>query len=165
VNIDWNRWRAAHPIVAQSTFFSDQGDATARPADKDTMRSLLAADPGEQLQLVANRLREHLASVVRLPTSRIDSDQPLVTMGIDSLMAVELKNRVERDLGIVMPLLQLIKGPSLSELAQSIVASLSGRTGSSPVAKNTTNRAGAARPSLLTLLAAKDGQASSGGPP
>jgi aryl carrier-like protein len=35
-------------------------------------------------------------------------------MGIDSLMAVELKNRVERDIGAAIPLLQLIKGPSLS---------------------------------------------------
>ena len=165
VNIDWNRWREAHPIVAQSTFFSNQGDATARPVDKDTMRSLLAAAPGEQLELVVNRLREHLAGVVRLPPSKIDSDQPLVTMGIDSLMAVELKNRVERDMGIALPLLQLVKGPSLSELAQSIVASLSGRTGSPAIASHTMTRAAGAKPSMLTLLAAKDERASSGGPP
>jgi hypothetical protein len=66
----------AHPIVALSTFFSGLADATARPVDRDTMATLLAAAPGEQLQLVADRLRTHLASVVRLPASKIDIDQP-----------------------------------------------------------------------------------------
>ena len=47
-------------------------------------------------------------------------------MGIDSLLAVELKARIERELGVAIPLLQLIKGPSLSELAGVLAASMAG---------------------------------------
>jgi phthiocerol/phenolphthiocerol synthesis type-I polyketide synthase D len=38
-------------------------------------------------------------------------------MGLDSLMAVELKNRVELDLGIPLPVIDLLQGPSVAQLA------------------------------------------------
>ena len=45
--------------------------------------------------------------------------QPLTKLGIDSLMAVELKNRVEIDLELTIPVTALLQGPSLAQLSAS----------------------------------------------
>ena len=52
-----------------------------------------------------------------LATSKLDLEQPLNRMGIDSLMAVELKNRIEADLAVEIPVLKFLEGASLSQLA------------------------------------------------
>ena len=45
---------------------------------------------------------------------------PLVHLGIDSLMAVELRNHVEAQLSVVIPVAQLLAEPTVSELAKFI---------------------------------------------
>lgn len=56
--------------------------------------------PGEQDDLLVEFVREHLRAVLRLPeTAVIHRRQRLVDMGVDSLMVLEFRNRVESDLG------------------------------------------------------------------
>jgi hypothetical protein len=47
----------------------------------------------------------------------LDIDQPLNNLGIDSLMAIELKNRIEGDLGVTVPMVKFLEGPSVRDLA------------------------------------------------
>ena len=54
----------------------------------------------------------------------MDAHQPLNRLGIDSLMAVELKNRVEADLETSVPVTALLQGPSLSQLATQLLEGL-----------------------------------------
>jgi hypothetical protein len=44
-------------------------------------------------------------------------DQPLSTMGLDSLMAIELRTKIEGDLHVLLPIATLFKGPTVRELA------------------------------------------------
>jgi acyl carrier protein len=126
MGVDWPAWRAAQPVLAEAPFFSRLDGAVVGPPNTQNpaRAELLTASPEERLQLLAERLRQHVASVLKLAPSKIELDQPLLALGIDSLMAIELKSRVEKELGIAIPLLQLIKGPSLTELARSIANSM-----------------------------------------
>jgi hypothetical protein len=54
----------------------------------------------------------------------VDAHEPLNRLGIDSLMAVELKNRVEADLETNLPVTVLLQGPSLSQLAAQLLEGL-----------------------------------------
>ena len=54
----------------------------------------------------------------------MDAHQPLNRLGIDFLMAVELKNRVEADLETSVPVTALLQGPSLSQLATQLLEGL-----------------------------------------
>jgi acyl carrier protein len=47
----------------------------------------------------------------------LDPAVPLTSLGFDSLMAVQLKNRIESDLGVVVPMIQFLQGPSVDQLA------------------------------------------------
>lgn len=55
-------------------------------------------------------------------TTPIDPDTPLFEYGLDSLVAVEIKNRVEKELGIALQVRDMIEGASAGALAQAINA-------------------------------------------
>jgi hypothetical protein len=50
---------------------------------------------------------------------------PLTTFGFDSLMAAELRKQIEHDLGIVVPAVEFLDGPSVAALADWLGSTLS----------------------------------------
>lgn len=94
-----------------------------------TRGRLLAAPADTRAAFLEERMRYHVATVMQVPSSELDPDRPLVTMGIDSLMAVELKHRIESEVGVEISLLQLVDGTSLSELAHTVLAEVTGQPG------------------------------------
>jgi acyl carrier protein len=163
MRVDWRAWRTSHPVFAQMPFFSKtDGAASAGTELPHSVRAeVLAAAPEARVALVVESLRQHVSTVLRIAAAKIDVDQPLLAMGIDSLMAVELKSGVERELGITIPLLQLIKGPSVAELARSLVGSMTGNVVSVPEVQTQSTTDRATRKSLLqSLLSLKDNEIS-----
>ena len=105
-----------------------------RKGDSLTREKLRAAPPEERRPLVESFLVEQLASVLRCSPSKVDLHQPLNRLGIDSLMAVELKNRVEADLETSVPVTALLQGPSLSQLATQLLEGLDAPAANEPSA-------------------------------
>jgi acyl carrier protein len=58
-----------------------------------------------------------VAHVLGLSESQLDITQPLTNLGLDSLMAVELKNRISTDLSINVPMVKFLQGFSVAEAA------------------------------------------------
>jgi len=161
MNVDWREFAVFQPVLAHTPFFSRlAGASPERSTMQGSRRARLAgASPTERVQMMEETLRQHAATVLRISASRIDLEQPLITMGIDSLMAVELKSRIERELEVTIPLLQLIKGPSLSELARSLIGTITGEpVASSDHGKRSPSEAGSGKSLLLSLLSIKDSE-------
>ncbi|MGW0827184.1 acyltransferase domain-containing protein [Streptomyces sp. NPDC002845] len=61
------------------------------------LRATVAALPRgpERRTALESAVRENVAQVVKLPARRVDLDRPLKSLGIDSLMSLELRNRLE----------------------------------------------------------------------
>ena len=53
-----------------------------------------------------------------MASEKVDPDRPLLTMGLDSLSAVDLKVEVETSLGITLPLSRLLEGATIRDLAE-----------------------------------------------
>jgi acyl transferase domain-containing protein/acyl carrier protein len=102
--------------------------------DSSVRKEILAAEPEERRSLVEGFLVEQIARVLKCSPSRVDTHEPLGRLGIDSLMAVELKNRVEANLETPLPVTALLQGPSLSQLATQLVEGLDAPAGDAPVA-------------------------------
>jgi acyl carrier protein len=68
-------------------------------------------------------LMSQLTHVIRLP--EIDIQQPFILMGLDSLMAVELRNQIQRTLGVNVPVIKFLEDLSISSLANYIDEQLS----------------------------------------
>src|SRR5581483_4833332 len=76
-----------------------------------------AAAAGDRQELLDGLLRGRLARVLGTTPDRLDGDRPLLQLGLDSLMAVELRNWIEGELQVNLPIVELMRSPSVAQLA------------------------------------------------
>ncbi|MCB9450593.1 MAG: type I polyketide synthase [Anaerolineaceae bacterium] len=70
-------------------------------------------------------VQAQISRVMGIPASRpVDPSQSLHLLGLDSLMAMELKNRVESDLKVTVPVAQLLEGPTVERFAEMVLDKL-----------------------------------------
>jgi acyl transferase domain-containing protein/acyl carrier protein len=126
VPVDWVKYRQFYPAGTASPLLSelardaaDNSPQAGHPGEK--RRTLLAAEPAERIRLLQSHLTELVARVLGLPASRLDVRQPLSNLGLDSLMAVELKNRIAVDLGVNVPMVTFLSGPSVEQAAAQLL--------------------------------------------
>jgi acyl carrier protein len=113
--LDFERWFAAHPAFADDPLF--EGFTTAAAAGRPAILEELAASPGAaRPPALAAWLRTQVGEVLRLPPGRVPGDAALTALGLDSMMAVELRERVRRALGVHLPLLDFFGGATVESL-------------------------------------------------
>jgi acyl carrier protein len=171
VDIDWRQMSRTAPTVRRSALLSDlfpEGDGEdqgldSTPAAPLSAEAVLAAEPGERRLLMESALRRRIAAVLRLPASRLDVHQPLTRLGLDSLMGVELKNILESELSVTVPLIQLLKNASVAKLSELLVEKITGEKGATAaeIAGGDDAEPGASNGSLLmSILALREEQGS-----
>jgi acyl transferase domain-containing protein/NAD(P)-dependent dehydrogenase (short-subunit alcohol dehydrogenase family) len=87
-------------------------------ADIDLREQLILVAPlerGARLELV---LKSIVAAVLKSKSSRIDSTSPFGSMGVDSLMAVQIARRATDILGVPLPATAIFNFPTLELLTQ-----------------------------------------------
>lgn len=133
VPVDWALYRQFFPAGTQSPLLSELAREDAdKSADAghsaEKRNAILAAEPAQRLQLIQSHLTELVARVLGLPGSKLDIEQPLSNLGLDSLMAVELKNRIAVDLGVNVPMVTFLSGPSVAQAASQLLHLLTSET-------------------------------------
>ncbi|UMB69462.1 type I polyketide synthase [Mycobacterium paraterrae] len=96
------------------------------PAADNLRDALLHADEDERRRRLESYLRDQAAGKLGLAPAHVDVESPLHQLGVDSLVAVELRAQIERDLGVVVPVVRLLDGPSVTGIAEWLAHQLSG---------------------------------------
>lgn len=116
LDIDWARWRPGAPAPLLTDLRA--GAAAEQPADRAGLAATLAGTTGEQRpRLLESYLRDLVAGKLGLAPTGLDVHAPLSSLGVDSLITLELRIQVERELGIVVPVARLLDGPSVASLS------------------------------------------------
>ncbi len=116
--VDWQVLGQVNPASASSPFLAgliqagNEGDSSGSLATR-----LAAVGPEARQGLVEQFIAGHVAGVFGIAAEKIDREAPLTQLGLDSLMAIELKNRLEKQAGIALPMTEIMRGPSLRQLA------------------------------------------------
>ena len=126
VRLDPGQLKALRSSEATSRRFSIVLSQSAQDQRRGTgptaraLLSLLAMSAAEaRPRLIESALRIDLAKLLGVRDSQIVADQPLVELGIDSLMSVELESAIRTSLGIELPLGFLVSdNVSLALLSQ-----------------------------------------------
>ena len=124
MDVDWAKWLQFHPAAAASpNFIYVLGNHTAAQAcAADHVRiALLSVKPKHRPDMLALIVAELIADTMRMPSNKIDINHPLSEMGIDSLMAVELQIGINMKFGIEFPVLDLMRGESIIDLAHELL--------------------------------------------
>ncbi len=91
-----------------------------------TRQELSAIPPPERKMHVLDFLKQEAARLLRIPVDIINEGKPLPVLGLDSLMAVQWKNRIESGLGIVVPITEIIQNADLGTIADLILEQIRG---------------------------------------
>jgi NAD(P)-dependent dehydrogenase (short-subunit alcohol dehydrogenase family)/acyl carrier protein len=123
----WNEARRFLPILASPIFAEIRGDGGSSPGDDSLIARLAELDSEAALVLLKTTVAEEAANILRLPAAGIDPLRPLSEMGMDSLMAVELRLALESRLRIDLPLMSLAEGTSVASIAARLASADSAR--------------------------------------
>lgn len=122
---DPKHWRQLAPAVAGLPLFSRlAAERESSPGAGSVRQAILEAAPAEHRGLLDAYIRNLVAHVLGFSAAALDFQLPINRMGLDSLMAMEVRNRAEMDLGIKMPVVMLLQGPTLAELADQLSGQL-----------------------------------------
>ncbi|MEM9455610.1 MAG: type I polyketide synthase [Myxococcota bacterium] len=76
------------------------------------------AEPGADSRAdVEGHLREEVARVLRIEPSRINASTPLAKLGVDSLMGIELRNRLEASTTVRLPVSTFLESGGIASIA------------------------------------------------
>ena len=78
-------------------------------------------DASDLTRVIESCVAKKVADILKISLSRVDVHRPLNTLGMDSLMAVELKTSIEEDMGIEFPVEALFLGAGISDLTAHIL--------------------------------------------
>ncbi|MFP6873560.1 MAG: amino acid adenylation domain-containing protein [Verrucomicrobiales bacterium] len=120
--VDWQQLVKLSPALSNSELYINvarrkgegEGGGSIRP-------QVIAASPEERIKLLEDFIADQVAGVFGTDVAKIDRDTPLTNIGLDSLMAIELMNRMESALGINLPMGAVLNGPNIKELAASLL--------------------------------------------
>ncbi|WP_416977676.1 SDR family NAD(P)-dependent oxidoreductase [Streptomyces sp. T028] len=123
VHLDTDRVLAAFPGLAAIPFFADLlGDGA--PDDDWGGPGAIAALGGSAPDLVYARLVRRTAAIMGFGVDDLGETTPLTELGLDSLMAVRIRNAVRQDFGVDLTGPRLLRGASLREVGREVLEEL-----------------------------------------
>jgi acyl carrier protein len=89
--------------------------------DPQLLAALRSGDRVQRSAKMRDYLRRELSRVLRMDPERIDDQAPLNRLGLDSLMGLELRRRLEAGLGVALQATLVWTYPTLSAVAEHLV--------------------------------------------
>ena len=121
---DWQALARFSPSVGGSDMFLPVVPRTSSGGGDSMAARILEAAPEKRSGMVEDLIAAQVAAVLGTDAMRIDKDTPLTNLGLDSLMAIELVNRIEEKLGMSMPMGSVLNGPSIIDLSVPVLEKL-----------------------------------------
>jgi acyl carrier protein len=126
--LNLRQWRQSYPAMAQSPFFSNlthKEIQDRRQTHSGELRiTLQHAEYDECHTLLENYIQEQIQQIIQEPALKIDIRASFQNIGFDSLMALELRNRLENSLGMALPVTLIWTYPTIQALAKNLVSKL-----------------------------------------
>ncbi|MBZ4420285.1 type I polyketide synthase [Myxococcus sp. RHSTA-1-4] len=127
---DWSAWMQQFKMGAPALYSAlSKGGARKRRTQRagEDPRILLQriqmAPEGERRGVIVEVVRKQVTDVLG-SDELIDAQAPLVSFGLDSLVSVNLVNRLEPALGVSVPLAKLLQGASVESLVDDLFPAL-----------------------------------------
>ena len=109
------------PALLKNLVEARSADQQAEVVNGESARERILNAPSDaRSQLLRDFLQQQIAAVVGSSVEALDTSVPIISLGIDSLMAVEIRNRVDKHLRLNMLVASILEGPSILQMAQTL---------------------------------------------
>ena len=136
---DFSQWRQFYPAPREASLFKlmkpdlhatvasvNQNSRAQVPLRSQNFREqLLAAEAGRKRRaLLETHLQDQVANVLKLKPRLVTLNKAFRSLGLDSLMALELRNRLEASLDLTLPATTFFNYPNIAALAPHLAAKM-----------------------------------------
>ncbi len=131
--VNWPLWGRFHPSGAKSPLLTElfnersavRAPGAQAPQAPPLRGELLQIEPGwrRRARLEAY-IQEQVGQVLRLSPSKVGLNKPIGSLGLDSLMGLELRNRFEASMGLTLPATLVWTYPTVADLANHLAAQM-----------------------------------------
>jgi 3-oxoacyl-(acyl-carrier-protein) synthase/NAD(P)-dependent dehydrogenase (short-subunit alcohol dehydrogenase family) len=125
--LDWRTFaRAVPPGVEPRRLdaFLAALPTQAAEGEPELLSELLDAEMEERAGLLADYVARALGRVLRMPADAVDRHRAFPELGLDSLLGIELRNRIQGDLSVSAPMASILGSPSTDAFAGDLLALL-----------------------------------------
>ncbi|KAK2944744.1 putative Long-chain-fatty-acid--AMP ligase FadD26 [Blattamonas nauphoetae] len=125
VHIDWQKWFVRNPVASKSPRFihlsskSSAIDQSAAIKLKEKLQNIQEEE--KQVEILNEVMKKLVASVTGLTANSIPEDKPLNEQGLDSMVAVELRARMEQEIGTSVPIVVFMQGATVDDVSRKIL--------------------------------------------
>ncbi|HWV56251.1 MAG TPA: SDR family NAD(P)-dependent oxidoreductase, partial [Longimicrobiales bacterium] len=128
---DWSRLASLHRAAGRMPGMLEPVLARHEVGPRNTpseglIAAIAEARPEQRLTLARDYLRDRVARVLGASAQAVETDRPLVEMGLDSLMAVELMHTIDRELHVPVPIGAVSRDLTVDALAARLVQAVTG---------------------------------------
>ncbi|MFB2976226.1 SDR family NAD(P)-dependent oxidoreductase [Microseira sp. BLCC-F43] len=126
-NVNWNLFKQLYQIERKRLLIEEIEVKTLKNQQEksqhkaEILQLIKSSPPPERENILLAYLQDEISQVLRKRTEQIDVQQPLNTMGIDSLMALDLRNRLKTALTVDVPLVKFIEDTSIADLVAKVL--------------------------------------------
>jgi len=121
-SVDWRTFKPVYESRARRPFLDEVGKTAAPDAPEAVTATLrdevAAAEPDRQHEVLVAHVRAAAAAVLGLAPRQLDPQRGFFDLGMDSLLSVELRRRLEGSTGMPLPGTLTFKYPTVAAIAE-----------------------------------------------
>jgi acyl transferase domain-containing protein/acyl carrier protein len=131
ISANWEKARETSPMGTMPPMFSLLSEHEIRPGDGDEtdegaslLTRLSQVPEAERSAIVSSYVRQTVGRALQLDEAAFDEQEPLTSLGMDSMIAVEVRIRIEKALQVDVSILDLLQGATIAALTAQVLSSL-----------------------------------------
>ena len=131
IDLDWSVIQRVMPAAKSAKYDELQRQVKSSDGDQyEDIQTLIANMSHAEIQsLVVDLLLDEIEQILRLPREKLDIEQSVFDLGMDSLMGMELVLAIEERFGVKLPVMALTEGANIQRIAERITDQLSDTDG------------------------------------
>lgn len=122
--MDFDKWAQSNHAVLKNYFYSKVINQTKKEAKSIQSTAPTFATIDEYMKYIKDRIKQHIAAATKLNVSKIKEDETFKALGVDSLHALQIKNKLQEDFSLSINVAAVWQYPTVQKFADFIANEL-----------------------------------------
>jgi acyl carrier protein len=125
MDIDFEKWSKGNPSILKNYFYKKVLNLNSETSNENQKTSIYKAATFAQAKRQINEfVKTTVSGITKVPLTKIKEDATFKSMGIDSLMAIQLKNKLQAEFNITLPVSSIWAHPTVDKYGDFLIAEL-----------------------------------------